>query len=60
MRGLSATRISVPYPLSEAEAADHGYVVGLPEPTPVERAMEILDPHLKNIPGYIPTAKEQQ
>ncbi|MGJ5831417.1 hypothetical protein [Streptomyces ossamyceticus] len=55
IRGLSATRINAPYSLSEAEAADHGYTVGLPEPTPVERALEILGPELKKIPGYIPT-----
>lgn len=30
------------------------------EPRPEVKAMEILDPHLKKIPGYIPTTKEQQ
>lgn len=30
------------------------------EPRPEVKAMEILNPHLKKIPGYIPTAKEQQ
>jgi hypothetical protein len=29
------------------------------EPRPEVKAMEILDPHLKKIPGYIPTTKEQ-
>lgn len=30
------------------------------EPRPEVKAMKILDPHLKKIPGYIPTTKEQQ
>ena len=49
---LSAELISVPYPLSDAEIEDHGIVVGLPEPTPVERALAILDPHLRACPLY--------
>jgi hypothetical protein len=59
IRGLSAARISVPYPLSEAEIADHGYVVDLPESTPVERAMKILEPELKKITGYVPTTNPE-
>lgn len=30
------------------------------EPSPMDRALALLDPHLKKIPGYIPTTKEQQ
>ena len=51
---LTAKRISIPYPLSDAEVADHGFIVGEPEPepTPAERALAILDPHLRACPLY--------
>lgn len=32
----------------------------LVEPRPEVKAMEILEPHLKKIPGYVPTSEEQQ
>ncbi|MGW2720822.1 hypothetical protein [Streptomyces sp. NPDC001492] len=58
MRGfLPATRISIPYPLSEAEIADHGVTVLPPEPTPAERAFAILEPHLHNVPLYRPRGR---
>ncbi|NUS26082.1 MAG: hypothetical protein HOV92_17920 [Streptomyces sp.] len=49
---LSADQISIPYPLSDAEVADHGIIVGEPGPSPVERALAILDPHLRACPLY--------
>jgi hypothetical protein len=49
---LSAERISIPYSLSDDEIADHGYVVGPPEPSPAERALAILDPELRACPLY--------
>jgi hypothetical protein len=49
---LSAERISIPYSLSDDEIADHGYVVGPPEPTPAERALAILAPELRHCPLY--------
>lgn len=30
------------------------------EPRPEVKALEILEPHLKKIPGYVPTTEEQQ
>lgn len=54
MRGvLTAEKIRIPYPLSEAEIADHGIIVEH-EPTPVERAFAILAPHLDDVPLYRP------
>ncbi|MDX2513847.1 DUF6221 family protein [Streptomyces stelliscabiei] len=32
----------------------------LVEPSPKEKAMKILEPELKKIPGYVPTTEEQQ
>lgn len=49
---LSANLISVPYSLSDAEIADHGIAVAEPEPTPAERALATLDPHLRACPLY--------
>jgi hypothetical protein len=59
MRGfLAAEQINAWYPISVEEMADHGITPTAPEPTPVERALAILDPELKKLPGYIPMPKD--
>lgn len=53
IRGLlTAEKVGVPYPVSDAEIADHGLIVRHSEPTPVERALAILDPELRRCPLY--------
>lgn len=55
---LTAEKIRIPYPLSEAEIADHRIIVerepAPAEPTPAERAFAILAPHLADVPLYQP------
>ncbi len=38
---------------------DNGLPVPPPAPTPAEKAITILTPELKKIPGYVPVAEEQ-
>jgi hypothetical protein len=37
---------------------DLGLPAPTPEPTPKEKALEILDSELKNIPGYVPNEEQ--
>lgn len=40
------------FPVTEQWLLDHGYVLPAPEPTPIERALGILAPHLRRVPIY--------
>jgi len=58
MPDLHVKRINAWYPISAEEMADRGITPTAPEPAPVERALAILDPELKKLPGYVPVPKD--